>query len=127
MSTQVETMSVQDVANKLVELCREGKHIEAIHDLYDEHIVNVEPAGSPAQKTEGKEAVLKATEDWFNSVKEMHSAEVSDPIAASDHFACTMKYDVTFKEHGRNVMNELAVFGVKDGKITSAEFFYNVN
>jgi ketosteroid isomerase-like protein len=127
MSTQVETMSVLDVANKLVELCREGKHIEAIHDLYDEHVVNMEPENSPMQKTEGKEAVLKATEDWFSSVEEMHSAEVSDPIVAADHFACTMKYDVTFKEHGRNVMNEIAVFGVKDGKITSAEFFYNVN
>src|ERR1700744_2566916 len=105
MSTQVETMSVQDIANKLVEFCREGKHIDAIHDLYDEHVVNTEPEGSPMQKTEGKEAVLKATENWFSSVEEMHSAEVSDPIVAADHFACIMKYDVTFKEHGRNVMN----------------------
>jgi ketosteroid isomerase-like protein len=127
MSTQVETMSVQDVANKLVELCREGKHTEAIQDLYDEHVVNVEPEGSPMQKTEGKEAVLKATEQWFSSVEEIHNGEISDPIVAGDHFACTMNYDVTYKEHGRNVMNELAVFGVKDGKITSAEFFYNVN
>ena len=39
MSTQVETMSVQDVANKLVELSREGKLIEAIHELYDDNVV----------------------------------------------------------------------------------------
>jgi hypothetical protein len=127
MSTQVETMSVQDVANKLVELCREGKHTEAIQELYDENVVNIEPEGSPMQKTEGKEAVLKATEQWFSSVEEIHSGEISDPIVAGDHFACSMKYDVTYKEHGRNVMDELAVFGVKEGKITSVEFFYNAN
>jgi|SRR5579863_3066151 len=127
MSTQVETMNVQDVANKLVELCREGKHIEAIQDLYDEHVVNIEPEGSPMQKTEGKEAVLNATEQWFSSVEEIHSGEISDPIVAGNHFACTMNYDVTYKEHGRNVMNEIGVFGVKDGKITSVQFFYNVN
>src|SRR6185312_5438899 len=116
MSTQVETMSVQEVANKLVELCREGKHTDAINELYDDNAVNIEPEGSPAPPTEGKEAILKATEQWFASVEEMHSGEVSDPIVAADHFACRMTYDVTYKEQGRNVMDEIAVFGVRDGK-----------
>jgi ketosteroid isomerase-like protein len=127
MSTQVETMSVQEVANKLVELCREGKHNEAINDLYDDNAVNIEPEGSPMQRTEGKEAILQATEQWFSSVEEIHEGYVSDPVVAADHFACTMRYDVTYKEHGRNVMNEIGVFGVKDGKITTAQFFYNTN
>src|SRR5579872_5321841 len=124
MSIQVETMSVQEVANKLVELCREGKHNEAINELYDDHSVNIEPEGSPMQRIEGKEAIRKATEQWFSSVEEIHSGQVSDPIVAADHFACTMRYDVIYKEQGRNVMDEIAVFGVKDGKIISAQFFY---
>ena len=58
MSTQVETMSVQEVADKLVDLCREGKHNDAINELYDDNAVNIEPQGSPAQTIEGKEAIL---------------------------------------------------------------------
>lgn len=126
MSTQVETMSVQEVADKLVDLCREGKHTDAINELYDDNAVNIEPQGSQAQTIEGREAILKATEQWFSSVEEMHSGEVSDPLVAADHFACRMTYDVTYKEHGRMVMDEIAVFGVKDGKISSAQFFYKV-
>jgi len=126
MSTQVETMSVQEVAHKLVELCREGKHNEAINELYDEHAVSLEPEGSPMPRTEGRDAILKATEQWFSSVEELHSAHTSDPVVGGDYFACGMDFDVTYKEQGRMAMKELAVYGVKDGKIVSSQFFYNM-
>jgi hypothetical protein len=125
MSTQVETMTVQDVANRLVLLCREGKNVEAIDELYDEDIVSHEPEGSPMKEKIGKDAVLDATNQWFESVKELHSSFISNPIVAGDFFACTMKVDATYKEHGRNVMDELCVFEVRDGKIVSDRFFYN--
>ncbi|HZY40090.1 MAG TPA: nuclear transport factor 2 family protein [Mucilaginibacter sp.] len=124
MSTQVETMSTQDVANRLVLLCREGKNVEAINELYDEDIVSHEPEGSPMKEKVGKQAVLDATNQWFQSVKELHSSYVSNPIVAGNFFACTMKVDATYKEHGRNVMDELCVFEVEDGKIVSEQFFY---
>lgn len=126
MSTQVETMRVQEVANRLVELCREGKHNEAISELYDDNAVSREPEGSPMPGTEGKDAILQATEQWFSSVEEIHSSEISDPLIGGDFFACSMNFDVTYKERGRNEMAELAVYGVKDGKINSVQFFYNV-
>ena len=125
MSTQVETMTVQEVANRLVLLCREGKNVEAIDELYDEDIVSHEPEGSPMKEKVGKEAVLDATNQWFESVKELHSSFISNPIVAGDFFACTMKVDATYKEHGRNVMDELCVYEVSDGKIVSDRFFYN--
>jgi hypothetical protein len=68
---------------------------------------------------------LDSTNQWYSSVEELHSAYISDPLVSDDFFACTMKIDATYKEHGRNVMNELCVFGVKDGKIVSSQFFYN--
>ena len=125
MSTQVETLSVQEIASKLVELCREDKHNEAISELYDDQAVSVEPDGAPMPRTEGKEAILKATEHWFSTVEEVHSTNISDPIVAGNFFACTMNFDVTYKEQGRNTMDELAVYEVEDGKIVSAQFFYN--
>jgi ketosteroid isomerase-like protein len=126
MSTQVETMNAQQVASRLVQLCREGKNVEAINELYDDDIVSFEPDGSPMQgKTVGKQAVLESTNRWFDSVEQLHSVEISNPLVSDDFFACTMKIDATYKEHGRNVMNELCVFEVRDGRIVSEQFFYN--
>ena len=126
MSTQVETMNAQEVASRLVQLCREGKNVEAINELYDDDIVSIEPEGSPmAGKTVGKEAVLESTNRWFDSVEQLHSVEISDPLVSDGFFACTMKIDATYKEHGRNVMSELCVYQVRDGRIVSDQFFYN--
>ena len=126
MSTQVETMNAREVANRLVQLCREGKNVEAINELYDDDIVSIEPVGSPMPgKTVGKQAVLESTNRWFESVQQLHSVDISAPLISDDFFACTMKVDATYKERGRNLMNELCVFEVKDGKIVNTQFFYN--
>ena len=120
-------MNAQEVASRLVQLCREGKNVEAINELYDDDIVSIEPEGSPmAGKTVGKEAVLESTNRWFDSVEQLHSVEISDPLVSDGFFACTMKIDATYKEHGRNVMNELCVYQVRDGRIVSDQFFYNM-
>ena len=126
MSTQVETSKALEVAHRLVDLCREGKNVEAINELYDENIVSLEPEGSPmGGKTVGKGAVLESTNQWFNSVEEIHSSYISDPIVSGNFFACTMDIDATYKGLGRNEMNELCVFEVKNGKIVSSQFFYH--
>ena len=119
-------MTVQEVADRLVQLCREGRNVEAINELYDDNIVSREPEGSPiSSKTVGKEAVLKATNQWFDSVAQLHSVNISNPLVSDNFFACTMKIDATYKEHGRNTMNELCVFEVRDGRIINDQFFYN--
>lgn len=127
MSTQVETMTAQEVANRLVQLCRQGKNADAIHELYDDHIVSHEPEGSPMKEKNGKDAVLDATNQWFSSVEQLHDVNISDPIVAGNFFACSMHIDATYKQQGRNSMDELCIFEVKDGKIVSDRFFYNVN
>jgi len=125
MSTQVETMNAQEVANRLVQLCREGRNVEAINELYDDNVISHEPEGSPMKEKVGREAVLDATNRWLASVEELHSSFISNPIVAGNFFACTMTVDATYKEHGRNEMSELCVFEVNDGKIVAEQFFYN--
>ena len=56
-------------------------------------------------------------------VTEMHGLAVSDPLIATNSFACTMKMDITMKERGHMDMTELCVYHVKDGKIVSEQFF----
>ncbi|MHB8209354.1 hypothetical protein [Mucilaginibacter sp.] len=47
-------MSTQEVAEKLVAYCREGKNIDAINELYADGIVSRECKGSPQELSEGK-------------------------------------------------------------------------
>ena len=40
-------MNTQEIAKKLVEMCRQGKYLEAQNELYAENAVSIEPEGSP--------------------------------------------------------------------------------
>jgi len=119
-------MNTQEVAERLVQLCREGKNIEAINELYADDITSYEPKGSHMEFTEGKEAILAKTQGWFDMVEEIHSGEITGPIVSGNFFSCTMDMDVTYKGQGRSVMSEVCVYEVKDGKIVSEHFHYNI-
>lgn len=120
-------MSTQKIAEKLVQHCREGKNVDAIEDFYADNIVSHEVKGSPHELTEGKEAVLAKNQQWYNSVDTIHSIEISDPVVAGNFFSVAMMMDVTYKEHGRMKMDEVAVYEVKDEEIVFEQFFYNMD
>ncbi len=120
------------VGKKLVELCREGKNMEAIDTLYSHHIVSVEAAaGGPTmpQRMEGIEAV-KGKATWWEANHTVHKAEADGPFPHGDRFIVRFKYDVTAKSGPmagkRFPMDEAALYTVKDGKITQEEFFYSM-
>jgi len=119
-------MNTQEIADKLVQLCREGKNMDAINELYADNIISLEAVGSPMERTEGIDAVKAKTEWWHSTVVEVHGGEVSDAVVAGNFFSVSMKTDVTYKEHGRVMMEEVAVYEVKDGKIVFEQFFYNM-
>lgn len=119
-------MNTQEVANQLVELCRADKFLEAIDQLYSKDVVSREPQGAQTETTEGFEEVRNKTAQWINSVEKVHSSTISDPIVSTNFFSCIMDMDVTFKNYGRMPMSEICVYEVKDGKIVSDTFFYNM-
>lgn len=120
-------MSTQEVANRLVDLMRKGDGMTAINELYADTIVSKEMPGYPGEElVSGKEAVTQKSIEWFNNVEEFHKGEISDPQVAGNHFSCTMDFDVTFKDRGRQQMNEICVYEVNDGKIVNEQFFYNM-
>jgi hypothetical protein len=119
------------VGNKLVELCREGKHMEAVDTLYSHHIVSVEAAaGGPdmPQRMEGIEAIKGKTE-WWEANHTVHGAQVDGPFPHGDRFIVRFKYDITPKvgpmANKRFTMDEAGLYTVKDGKVTHEEFFYS--
>lgn len=117
-------MTTQEVADKLVGYCRQGQFDEAIKELYGKNIVSIEPNGAPMEKADGLEAVLQKAEFFNNMVAEYHGNEVSEPLVADNFFSCRMKMDATFKEGGRQSMEEICLYQVEDGKIVKEEFFY---
>ncbi len=119
-------MSTQEIAEKLVSLCRVGKNEEAVQSLFADHAVSMEMQGVPNGRVEGKANILKKGEDWFKDVEAIHSMEVSDPVVGGNHFACRMVIDVTVKGRGRSKEEELCVYQVAEGKIVSEQFFYEM-
>ncbi len=120
-------MSAQEVASRLVEMCRQGQNMEALAELYAEDCVSREMAGMPNELTEGLAAIKKKSEQWYATVEEFHGGQVSDPVVAGNYFTCKMSFDITFKEQGRSQMEELCVYEVTDGKISSEQFFYSMD
>lgn len=125
MATQEMTMTTQQIATRLAELCRLGQFETAQKELYAEDAVSIEPYETPAfaKETKGLDAIIEKGRKWDSMVEAMHGGSVSDPLIAENSFAFVMNMDVTMKEHGRMKMSELCVYQVKDGKIVSEQFF----
>ncbi|WP_431135368.1 SnoaL-like domain-containing protein [Psychroserpens mesophilus] len=119
-------MDTNDVAQKWVQMCRESKNLDCVNELYAENVVSKEMPGMPGEIISGKQNVWNKNKEWLDNVEEWHGGTISDPMIAGNHFTSKMNFDVTFKDRGRQQMEEVAVYGVKDGKITSEQFFYSM-
>ncbi len=117
-------MNTQEVAQKVVELCRKQAWKEAVDTLYSKDIVSVEafnPEGGPTE-ARGIEAI-HAKVDWWTKAMEVHDCEVSEPFVAHDRFVVQYDMDVTDRESKKRMqMSEVGVYTVKDGKIVREEF-----
>ncbi len=122
-----------EVGKKLVGLCKQGKFHEAIESLYSKDIVSIEAAAPPGSgkspRVDGIDAVMKKGEWWTNN-HEIHSTETTGPWPHGDRFIAGFKMDVTPKTGPmagkRFVMEEAALYTVKDGKVAKEEFFYSM-
>ena len=119
-------MNTKEVANKWWSMCKDSKNLECINDLYAENVVSKEMPGMPGEVISGKQNVWNKSKDWLDSVEGFHSSEISEPVVAGNFFTAKMAFDCTFKERGRQKMEEVCVYEVKDGKIASEQYFYNM-
>lgn len=117
-------MTTQEVANKLVEYCRQGQFNEAYKDLYAPNVISLEEVGTPMERVEGFDAVMKKSDYFDKTTKEIHSMDISDPIVAGNHFSVSMKMDRTDTDGNRMPMHEICVYQVTEGKISKEQFFY---
>jgi limonene-1,2-epoxide hydrolase len=118
-------MKTEEIARRLVALCREQKWEAAQKELYAQDVVSIEPHPTPEfpQETKGLAAILEKGKKFAGMVEKMHGISVSDPLVAGNSFVCSMRLDMTMKGQGRIEMAELCVYQVKDGKIVAERFF----
>ncbi len=124
MTTTSKTMTTQEVANRLVEMCRKGQILEAQQELFSEDVTSTEPVYSPFPAATGKTAVLEKGKQFAAMIEVNHSTYFSDPIVGRNFFSIVCILDATMKGQGRMKMEEICVFGVKDGQVCSEQFFY---
>jgi ketosteroid isomerase-like protein len=118
-------MSVQSVAKKFVELCNQGKNFDVMRTLYAPDIVSVEGDG---QETAGQAKVIQKSERWAAN-NTIHGEKVKGPFFnGANQFAVTFAFEVTPKATGKRItQEEVAVYTVKDDKITREQFFNSGN
>lgn len=119
-------MNTMEIARKLVELCKQGKNMEALDTLFAADVVSVEAGAMPGMDREAKGlAAVKGKGEWWLANHEVHSASVTGPWPHDDRFIVGFKYDVTNKPSGKRMqMDEVGLYTVRNGKIIREEFFY---
>jgi hypothetical protein len=117
-------MNTEEVATRLVELCRNGEWRKALDELYAKDIVSVE-----AHEMENMPAEMRGIDqvrgktDWWEKNMEVHSAKVSGPFVARDTFVVQFDIDVTDKASKKRMqMSEIGIYTVKEGKVAREEF-----
>ena len=117
-------MNTEEVATRLVELCRNGEWRKALDELYAKDIVSVE-----AHEMENMPAEMRGIDlvrgktTWWEQNMEVHSAKVSGPFLARDTFVVQFDVDVTDKASNKRMqMSEVGIYTVKDGKVSREEF-----
>ena len=117
-------MTTQEVANKMVDLCRKGEFETVYKELYAPNCVSLEPKGAQFETCEGLAEMAEKGKAWKESMEAFHGSEIGEPIIAGNHICMTMMMDATYKERGREKLEELCVYKVQDGKIVKEQFFY---
>ena len=124
-TTQEAVRTTQQVADQLVQFCREGKYEEAQNELFSEDAESIEPASAQGlQSVKGLDKIRKKGQDFQNMLETVHGGNISDPIVAGKFFAVEMSIDATYKGMGRQKMDEIAVYETQDGKIVKEQFFF---
>jgi hypothetical protein len=118
-------MTTNEIANRLVELCRKGDFETAQKELFADDVISIEPFASPdfEKETKGLNVVIEKGKKFDLMVDKMHELTASEPIVATNSIAFILTMDITMKGKERATWTELCVYTTKDGKILSEQFF----
>ncbi|HEY4197821.1 MAG TPA: nuclear transport factor 2 family protein [Mucilaginibacter sp.] len=114
--------TIHEIANRLTELVREQKFVEAYEQLYADDAESIDPLNKEQASLKGLTKLVEREKD-FLSRTDIHKITLSEPLVADNYFAVGLSMDFTIKDQGKMQVEELCVYKVKDGKIISQQFF----
>lgn len=116
-------MSTRQIANRLYELCKQGKYQQCYKELYSPNVRSIEPDG---ELCEGFAEMAEKGKEWNANIKKVHSTTIGKPVVAGNRFALPMGMNITYVgAPGPVDFNEICMYIVKDGKVVQEEFFYD--
>ena len=114
-------MTTREVAERLVELIRRQRFVQAVEELYASDVSSRENCEPPVR---GFDAVLANNRRWVETVK-VERFEVPNYYVDGDTIVVEMDSDFTHAETGKEFHSEqVGVYKVRDGKIVSSRFYY---
>jgi ketosteroid isomerase-like protein len=119
-------MSLETIANALVDHCKSNTEREALETLYAQDALSVEAMsfdGRP-RETAGV-AGIQGKHDWWEANMEVSGGDVVGPfLHAPDRFAVIFRVEGKEEASGETFqMEEVALYTVADDKIVREEFF----
>ncbi len=118
-------MTTQEIANRLYELCQQGKFDTAQTELYNTNATSTEKdmTGNAVTVT-GMDAIVAKGKHFQSMIEEIHGGYTNEPKIFGNNIFMEMGMDVTLKGMGRMDMKEMCQYAVADGKIVSERFYY---
>ncbi len=115
--------SAGDVGRSLVEMFNKGEFREIEQKFWSPAIVSCEGEGVSMEWV-GRRAVARKGEEWY-AANRIHGASAEGPFVGASGFAVKFRMDVESLADGtRNVMEEVGVYTIRNGKIVREEFMY---
>ena len=119
-------MTLQEIADKLVAICKAGQEAANLDLLYHPDAISVEAAdhSGKGRETKGLDGI-RSKHAWWEANFVVHSSAVEGPfLHGDDQFAVIFQIDATEKATGqRMAMREVAVYHVAAGKIVKEAFY----
>lgn len=114
--------STEELGKTLVSLFNQNKADEWIKGVWSKDVESIEGTGQVAR---GRAEILSKW-DWWTSNHEVMGASAEGPYVGATGFAAKFQLHVKDKSTGADMhMTEVAVYTVKNGKITREEFMYS--
>lgn len=114
-----------EVGKALVEMFNKGQFSEIEEMFWSPKVASIEGYGV-SLVWKGRKAVEAKNNEWMSTHK-IHSASAEGPFVGGTGFAVKFKMDVEETPTGkRQVMDEVGVYRIKNGKIVEEEFMYRV-
>ena len=122
--------TTMDVAKKLVDLCQQGKFMQAVEELYAPNIVAsaLRLADRHDAAADGGDRGGQGQGEWWEKNHGGAPPRWKAPGRTGSGSSCGLILDVTGKSGPmagkRMTLDETGLYTVKDGKIVQEEFFY---